>query len=100
MNTLHRICELERTQLLTILAMSVQNPQLAGYFLAENRRNFLRVEGSTACLFDCAQFLLPLYEADNCFDRKPLHYASTANPALGFENISSSFMTQPSNPTP
>ena len=34
LNTLHTICELERTQLLlTILAMSVQNPQLAGFLL-------------------------------------------------------------------
>ena len=32
LNTLHTICELERTQLLTILAMSVKNPQLAGFF--------------------------------------------------------------------
>ena len=27
LNTLHTICELETTQLLTILAMSVRNPQ-------------------------------------------------------------------------
>ena len=32
LNTLHTICELERNQLLTILAMSVQSPQLAGFF--------------------------------------------------------------------
>ena len=32
LNTLHTICELERTQLLPILAMSVKNPQLAGFF--------------------------------------------------------------------
>ena len=32
-NTLHIICGLERNQLLTILAMSVQNPQLAGFLL-------------------------------------------------------------------
>ena len=31
--TLHTICEVERTQLLTILAMSVKNPPLAGFFL-------------------------------------------------------------------
>ena len=30
--TLHTVCELERTQLLTILAMPVKNPQLAGFF--------------------------------------------------------------------
>ena len=33
LNTLHTLCELERTQLLTILAMSVKNPQLAGFLL-------------------------------------------------------------------
>ena len=48
LNTLHTICELERTQLLTILAMSVKNPQLAGFLLTGNRSNFLYVEGSTA----------------------------------------------------
>ena len=39
-NTLHTECELERNQLLTILAMSVRNPQLAGIFLTGNRSNF------------------------------------------------------------
>ena len=48
LNTLHTICELERTQLLTILAMSVKNPQLAGFLLTGNRSNFLYVRGSTA----------------------------------------------------
>ena len=48
LNTLQTVCELERTQLLTILAMSVKNPQLAGFLLTGNRSNFLYVEGSTA----------------------------------------------------
>ena len=48
LNTLHTICEVERTQLLTILAMSVKNPQLAGFLSTQNRSNFLHVEGSTA----------------------------------------------------
>ena len=48
--TLHTICELEQSQLLTILAMSVQNPQLAGFFLIGNRSNFFYVEGFTAWL--------------------------------------------------
>ena len=34
-NTLHTFCEGERTQLLNILAMSVKNQQLAGFFLPE-----------------------------------------------------------------
>ena len=77
LNTLHTICELERNQLLTILAMSVQNPQLAGFLLTGNRRNFLYVEGSTAWLYDCPHFLSPLYKADRCFDRLPIHFKDT-----------------------
>ena len=44
LNTLHTVCELERTQLITILAMSVKNPQLAGFLLTGNRSNFLYVD--------------------------------------------------------
>ena len=40
-STLHTKCELERNQLLTILAMSVQNSKLAGFLLTGNRSNFL-----------------------------------------------------------
>ena len=77
LNTLHTICELERNQLLTILAMSVQNPQLAGFLLTRNRSNFLYVEGSTAWLYDCPNFLSLLYKADRCFDRIPIHFKDT-----------------------
>ena len=73
LNTVHTVCELERTQLLTILAMSVKNPQLAGFLLTGNRSNFLYVEGSTAWLYDCPHFISPLYKADKCFDRIPIH---------------------------
>ena len=48
LKTLHTKYELERNQLLTILAMSVQNPQLAAFLLTGNRSNFLYVEGSPA----------------------------------------------------
>ena len=54
--------------------MSVQNPQLAGFLLTGNRSNFLYVEGSTAWLYDCPHFLSPLYKADRCFDRIPIHF--------------------------
>ena len=77
LNTLHTKCELERNQLLTKLAMSVQNPQLAGFFLTGNRSNFLYVEGSTAWLYDCPHFLSLLYKADRCFDRIPIHFKDT-----------------------
>ena len=36
LNNLHTICELERNQLLTILAMSVQNPHQSGFLLTGN----------------------------------------------------------------
>ena len=72
-NTPHTFCELERNQLLTILAMSVQNPQLAGFVLTGNRGNFFFVEGSTAWLYECPHFLSPFYKADCCFDRTPIH---------------------------
>ena len=77
LNTLHTVCELERNQLLTILAMSVQNPQLAGFLLTGNRSNFLYVEGSTAWLYDCPHFLSPSYKSDRCFDRIPIHLKDT-----------------------
>ena len=76
-NTLHTVCELERTQLLTILAMSVKNPQLAGLILTGTRSNFLYVEGYTAWLYDCPHFISPLNKADKCFDRTPIHYRET-----------------------
>ena len=64
LNTLYTVCELEQNHLLTLLAMSVQNPQLAGFLLAGNRSNFLYVERSTAWLYDCPHFLSPLCKAD------------------------------------
>ena len=59
LNTLHTVCELERNQLLTMLAMSVQNPQLAGSLLTGNRSNFFYIEGSTDWLYDFPNFLSP-----------------------------------------
>ena len=40
LNTFHTVCELERNQLHTTLEMPVQNPQLGGFLLTGNRRNF------------------------------------------------------------
>ena len=76
-NTLHTVCELERTQLFTILAMSVKNTQLAGFLLTGNRSNFLYVERSTAWPYYCSHFISPLYKADKCFGRIPIHYRET-----------------------
>ena len=32
------------------------------------------MEGYTAWLFDCSEFVSPLYEADKCFDHIPIYY--------------------------
>ena len=77
LNTVHTVCELERTQLLTILAMSVRIPQLASFLLTGNRSNFLYVKESTAWLYDCPHFISHLYKAYKCFDRIPIHYRET-----------------------
>ena len=77
LNTLDTVCEQERNQLPTVLAMPVQNPQLAGFLLTGNRSNFLYVECSTAWLYDSPHFLSPLYEADRCFDRIAIHFRET-----------------------
>ena len=73
-NTLHTICKLERNQLLTILAMSVQNPQLAAFLLPGNRSNFLYVVGFTAWLYDCPHFLSPLYKPEPIKRKPPLMF--------------------------
>ena len=57
--------------------MSVRNPQLAGFLLTGNRSNFVYLEGSTAWLYDFPHFISPLYKADKCFDRIPIHYRET-----------------------
>ena len=49
-NKLHHISKVERTQLRSKLAKSVQSPHLTGYISIGNRRKFLDVEGSTAWL--------------------------------------------------
>ena len=77
LNTLHTICEVERTQVLTILAMSVKNQHLAGFLLTQKRSNFLYIEGSTAWLYDCPHHLSPLYIAEQCYDKIPVNYLDT-----------------------
>ena len=46
LETLHQLCELERTQILESLALAVLNIPYAGYFLSGNRSNFLDYEGN------------------------------------------------------
>ena len=54
--------------------MPVQNTQLAGYLLIENRSYFLQEEGSVAWFYDCLHVFWLLYEIDKSFDCIPIYY--------------------------
>ena len=64
--------ELERTQILTIMMLAVQNNRLAGYMLTGNRSMFLDNDGSIGWLYHCPEKLSPLKVLDRCFDRIPI----------------------------
>ena len=71
LNTLHTICEVERTQLLSNLAMSVK---ILKTVLTQNPSNYLYVECSTAWLYGSHRHLSPLYIAEQCYDKIPVNY--------------------------
>ena len=47
LETLHTLCELERTQILQSLALAVLKTPYAEYLLSGNRSNFIDYEGNT-----------------------------------------------------
>ena len=67
-------CERERTHILTILMLSLENPRLAGYMLTGNRSMFLLTDGSLAWLYDCPLVHSPLHTMNQCYDRIPILY--------------------------
>ena len=50
--SLYRMCELERKQSLTVLAMSFQSSQITGNLLSESHTKIFYVKGSTAWSYD------------------------------------------------
>ena len=62
-------CEFERTQMVTILMLAMQNTRLAGYMLTGNRSMFLDTDGSVAWLYHCPNFSSTLRVLDKCYDR-------------------------------
>ena len=67
-------CEQEKTQILTILMLSLENPHLAGYMLTGNQSMFLETDGSLACLYHCPLVHSPLHTMNHCYDRIPILY--------------------------
>ena len=71
---LKNLCEQERTQILTILMLSMENPRLAGYMLTGNRSMFLSTDGSLAWLYHCTLMRSPPHVMNQCYDKIPIFY--------------------------
>ena len=61
LETLHQLCDLERTQILQSLALAVLKIPYAGYLLSRNRSSFLEYEGNILWFYTCTKKVSPLY---------------------------------------
>ena len=71
---LKNLCEQERTQLLNVLMLSMENPRLAGYMLTGNRSMFFSTDGSLAWLYHCHLMRSPPHAMNQCYDKIPIFY--------------------------
>ena len=71
---LKNLCEQERTQFLTILMLSKENPRLAGYKLTENHSMFLSTNGSLAWLYRWPLMRSPPHAMSQCYYKTPMFY--------------------------
>ena len=55
LETLHQLCELERTQILQSLALAVHKIHYAGYLISVNRSNFIDYEGKILWYYTCTK---------------------------------------------
>ena len=71
LETLHQLCELERTQLLQSLALAVLKIPYAGYLISGTRSNFIDYGGNILWHYSCTKKLSPLYvfEDKRCYKR-------------------------------
>ena len=75
LETLHQLCDLERTQILQSLALAVLKIPYAGYFLSGNRSNFLEYEGNILWFYTCTKKVATLYVFDDKrYKRIPIFY--------------------------
>ena len=74
MTLLQNQCELERTQILTIMMLALQNTRLAGYMLTGNRSMFLDTDGAVGWLYHCPKKVSSLKVLEKCFDRISIFY--------------------------
>ena len=71
---LKNLCEQERTQILTILMLSKENPRLVGYMVTGNRSMFLSTDGGLAWLYHCPLMRSPPHVMNQCYDKIPIFY--------------------------
>ena len=76
---LENLCKQERTQILTILMLSMENPRLAGYMLTGNRSMFLGTDGILAWLYHCPLMRSPPHVINQCYDKIPIFYKNANN---------------------
>ena len=71
LQTLHQLCELERTQILQSLALALLKIPYAGFFLSGNRSNFIAYEGNRLWYYTCTKKVSPLYvfEDKRCYKK-------------------------------
>ena len=76
LETLHQLCELERTQTLQSLALAVLKIPYAGYLLSGNRSNIIEYEGNILWYYTCTKKASSLYvfEDKRCYKRIPIFY--------------------------
>ena len=55
LETLHHLCEFERTHILQSLALPVLKIPYAGYLLSGNRSNVIDYEGSVLWYYNCTK---------------------------------------------
>ena len=65
LETLHQLCELDRTQILQSLALAVLKIPSAGYLLPRSRSNFIDYEGNILWYYTCTRKVSPSYVFDD-----------------------------------
>ena len=76
LETLHQLCDLERTQFLQSLALAVLKIPYAGDLLSGNISNFIEYEGNILWFYTCTKKVSPLYvfEDKRSYKRIPIFY--------------------------
>ena len=76
LETLHQLCEFERTLILQSMTLAVPKITYAGYLQSGNQSNFLDYEGNILWFYTCTKKVSPLYvfEDKRCYKRIPLFY--------------------------